>query len=78
MTFYMVAWITWQCGLVPMPPRLRPMLCQETVEQQAHTTRMAADRAVDALGPAARPRLWRYDGLRRTELPVAYSDGARR
>ncbi len=78
MIFYMVSWSTWQCGMVPIPPRLRPMLCQETVEQQAHATRLSADRAVDALGPSARPRLWVYHGLRRTELPVTYSDGARR
>ena len=75
-TFYVAAWLTWQCpgGILSgyVPNKLKPLICDERVNAQEFSSRDVAEKTVDAVGPSARPRLWRYQNLRRTELPVTF------
>lgn len=83
--FFEVAWVTWSCatgwlGFLNdrVPPKLRPIVCEEAVETHVYADLGDAWREVSRLGPAAKPRLWEYRGLRRTELPVTFRPEDRR
>lgn len=80
MSWYLVTWIAWACpGDIlskvtgGLPPKVRPLICEERVESEAFSRRDIAERKVDELGAEARPRLWAYVGLRRKELPVTFN-----
>lgn len=77
--WYLVTWIAWACPGDALsrvtggtPPKLRPIICEERTESEPFSRRDIAERKVDEVGPGSRPRLWHYQGLRRTELPVTF------
>lgn len=82
MKFFLVSIVTWACpggwfGTF-VPPKIRPLVCEEGSEARTFDRREDADAFVDKSGPAAKPRLWQYKGLRREELPVTFKPETRR
>ena len=77
MIFYLVTLVLWDCpgGFLGgyIPPKLKPYLCDEGSAGAIFDKREAAEALVDKAGQHSKPRLFKYTGLRREELPVKFN-----
>ena len=76
MTFYLVTMVLWSCpgGFLGgyTPHKIKPYICEEGSAGAIFDRRSDAESAVDKAGQNAKPRLFKYVGLRREELPVTF------
>lgn len=80
MTYWAIAWLAWSCPgdgalwgrLVPRAALLRVGACVAKPEMILEANRAAAIKKATAQGPGV--RLFKYDGLRRREVPVKWEN----
>lgn len=75
MRFLALTWLEFACplgwfGQRAIPPAARPFVCTARPQYVLLDRLAEAEQRIRALGPEARPALYRHVGFRRSEVPI--------